>query len=185
MNGRKVGKMRMVLRQAGLVLAVCVAGEVAAGAAEVPGQPCDPAALPQYEDFAVSLQTPAVPPVLKTDNRFARKYRTRLIEGLRDNSVNFAGHYVMITWGCGTTCLDGGMVDAQTGRAIALPFPLDIFGSFEVDIADPLLYRADSRLVVMLGMLREDDEMPRRYFYEWAGGKFMPICHAPISTETR
>jgi len=28
----------------------------------------------------------------------------------------------------------------------------------------------------MLGMLREEDEIPRQYFYEWAGGKLKPLC---------
>lgn len=152
-------------------------------AAEVPGRPCDPAAPPQYADFAVTPEPLPTHPALKLDNAFARKYRTRLDEGLRDLPVNFAGHYVMVTWGCGTTCLDGGMVDARTGEAAALPFPLDSFGSFEVDIADPLLYRADSRLIVMLGMLREEDEIPRQYFYEWAGERLVPLCHAPIAHE--
>jgi hypothetical protein len=32
------------------------------------------------------------------------------------------------------------------------------------------------RLVIMLGMLREEDEIPRQYFYEWAGGKLKPLC---------
>ncbi|MBZ0262438.1 MAG: hypothetical protein K8F90_17775 [Hyphomicrobiales bacterium] len=160
-----------------LALSLCLAAAPAL-AAPVPSQPCDVAALPRHVDFAVTPQTRLKKAALKRNNRFARKYRTRLDEGLRDLPVNFAGHYVMVTWGCGTTCLDGGMVDARTGEASALPFPLDSFGSFEVDIADPLLTRADSRLVIMLGMLREEDETPRQYFYEWTGGKLKPLCHA-------
>ena len=163
---------------AGLSLFLAVAPALAA---EVPDQPCSPVALPRYADFAVTPETLPTRPALKRNNRFSRKYRTRLGEGLRDLPVNFAGHYVMVTWGCGTTCLDGGMVDARTGQATALPFLLDSFASLEVDIADPLLYRADSRLVVMLGMLREEDAIPRQYFYQWTHGRLKPLCHAPIA----
>ena len=163
---------------AGLSLFLAVAPALAA---EVPDQPCSPVALPRYADFAVTPETLPTRPALKRNNRFSRKYRTRLGEGLRDLPVNFAGHFVMVTWGCGTTCLDGGMVDARTGQATALPFLLDSFASLEVDIADPLLYRADSRLVVMLGMLREEDAIPRQYFYQWTHGRLKPLCHAPIA----
>lgn len=154
-------------------------------AAELPLQSCDPAAPPQYADFAVTPETIDARPVLKLDSAFARHYRTRLGEGLRDLPINFAGHYVMVTFGCGSTCLYGGMVDVRTGQATALPFLLDSFGSDKVDIDDPLLYRADSSLVIMLGMLREEDEIPRQYFYEWTDSKLKPLCHAPITEETR
>jgi hypothetical protein len=170
--------------QAGLALSLLLVVAPAL-AAEVPDQPCDAAALPQHANFAVTPEILSAHSALKRNNRFSRKYRTRLGEGLRDLPVNFSGHYVMVTWGCGSTCLDGGMVDARTGQATALPFLLDSFGSFEVDIADPLLYRADSRLVVMLGMLREEDKIPRQYFYEWTHGKLKPLCHAPITEKTR
>ena len=152
----------------GLVLSVLL-NAAAASAADVPSRPCDPAALPQYADFAVAPETISRPAPLKRNSAFARKYRTRLGEGLRNLSVNFAGHYVMITWSCGSTCLDGGMVDARNGEAAALPFLLDSFGGSEIDIADPLLFRTDSRLVIMLGMLREEDQMPREIFLRMGG----------------
>jgi hypothetical protein len=155
----------------------------AASAADVPFRSCDPAVLPQYADFAVAPESIAKPAALKLDNAFARKYRTRLREGLRDLPINFAGHYVMVTFGCGSTCLYGGMVDARTGEATALPFLVDSFGSDKVDIEDPLLYRADSRLVVILGKLREEDDIPRRNFYKWNGEVMEPLCHAPVTEE--
>lgn len=153
-------------------------------AAEVPDQPCDVGALPRFSDFAATPEVPPTPPALVQNNRFARTYRALLTEGLRDLPVNFAGHYVMVTWGCGTTCLDGGMVDARTGVATPLPFLLDSFGSFEVEIDDPLLFRADSRLVIMLGRLRAADEIPRQYFFEWTADTLEPLCHAPVTGET-
>jgi hypothetical protein len=155
----------------------------AASAADVPSRSCDPAAPPQYADFAVAPEAVDLRPALKLDSAFSREYRTRLREGLRDLPINFAGHYVMVTFGCGSTCLYGGMVDARTGEATALPFLVDSFGSDKVDIEDPLLFRADSRLVVILGKLRDEDDIPRQYFYEWTGEALTPLCHAPVTEE--
>lgn len=153
-------------------------------AADIPASPCAPAALPSYEDFAAAPETIAERPALKRDTAFAREYRTRLSEGLRELPINFAGHYVMVTFGCGSTCLYGGMVDARTGEATALPFLVDSFGSDKVDIDDPLLYRVDSRLVIILGMLRDEDEIPRQYFFEWTNEKLTPLCHASITEKS-
>lgn len=170
------------VRRAGLALSLILA-VAPVRAAEVPERPCDADAMPRHADFAVVPEALPTPPALIETNSFAHRYRTRLTEGLRDLPVNFAGHYVMVTWGCGTTCLDGGMVDARSGEATALPFLLDSFGSFEVEIDDPLLFSADSRLVIMLGRLRAVDEIPRQYFFEWVGDKLEPLCHAPVTHE--
>lgn len=172
-----------LLRRSGLALALCLA-VAQAQAGVVPDKACDAAALPQFADFAVAPETFPASVTLQDNTPFARKYHTRLADGLRDLPVNFAGHYVMITWGCGTTCLDGGMVDARTGQATPLSFLLDSFGSFEVEIEDPLLFHPDSHLVIMLGRLRSEDDIPRQYFFDWTGSGLAPLCHAPLIDET-
>ena len=48
-------------------------------------------------------------------------FRTRLNEAARLGSVNFAGHYILTAWGCGTGCLDGAIVDATNGDVFWLP----------------------------------------------------------------
>ncbi|PKP77437.1 MAG: hypothetical protein CVT81_09405 [Alphaproteobacteria bacterium HGW-Alphaproteobacteria-3] len=153
----------------------------AASAADVPSRSCDPAASPQYADFAVAPETIDTRPELKLNNAFARKYRTALREALRDRPVDFAGHYVMVTFGCGTTCMYGGWVDAQTGEAFALPGILDSFGPF--DIEDPLLYRAGSRLIIALGAARGDEERPEAGYYEWTGTELRPLCTRRLTEE--
>lgn len=39
---------------------------------------------------------------------------TRIKEGCKDG-INFAGHYTLIYWGCGTACQYGVIVDRKTG----------------------------------------------------------------------
>lgn len=181
--GCRIRSGRSCWRRPNLVLAFILTTSSAL-AADIPAAPCAPAAPPRYEDFAAAPETIVERPALKRDTAFAREYRTRLSEGLRELPINFAGHYVMVTFGCGSTCLYGGMVDARTGEATALPFLVDSFGSDKVDIDDPLLYRADSRLVIILGMLRDEDEIPRQYFFEWTNETLTPLCHAPITEKS-
>lgn len=143
--------------------------------------PCAVGNEPRFEDY------PAVPAVverrakLKLNSAFARKYRTALREGLRDYPVEFAGRYVVVTFGCGTTCMFGGWVDTQTGEAFGMPGILDTFGPFGVET--PLVFRADSRLVITLGAATTDASQPEASYHEWTGVKLVPICTRILTTE--
>jgi len=66
---------------------------------------------------------------------------------------NFAGHYTIITWGCGSPCLMAAIVDLKTGRVYPPPFHHGSGHSyFQVPWAfpmePPLEYRLNSRLLV-------------------------------------
>ena len=51
--------------------------------------------------------------------------------------VNFAGHYTMVTWGCGSPCQRGALVDRKTG---------EIFDGLETTYG--IDFKKDSRLVI-------------------------------------
>lgn len=149
-------------------------------ALDVPGKSCRMERPPRFDDFKVAVEKISRRPALKFNNDFSRRYRTLLREGLSGEPVDFAGHYVMVTFGCGTTCLYGGMVDAKSGQATGLPFMLDSFGPFDIDT--PLIYRADSRLIIMLGMVRKETEPPAKFYYEWTGRRLKPLCYFPVTS---
>ncbi|MBI5215970.1 MAG: hypothetical protein HY960_09460 [Ignavibacteriae bacterium] len=44
----------------------------------------------------------------------ARKFRTRLKEAAT-GGPNFAGHYVVVDWGCGSSCQQFAIINLQTG----------------------------------------------------------------------
>jgi len=92
----------------------------------------------------------------------ARRFRTRIREGARERP-DFDGHYIVATWGCGTDCEMGAIIDAMSGRVVMLPA---VAGTPEgVDIEDGHFgYRLDSRLLVMNGMLGEQPPMGSHYF---------------------
>ena len=82
-----------------------------------------PARLPAFSDYpAGRVYRGRVAPLVVSSSPTARAFRTRTREAMA-GGVNFAGHYVVATWGCGTECMGGHIVDARTGRAVAdLPF---------------------------------------------------------------
>lgn len=102
----------------------------------------------------------------------ASAFRTRLREGLR-SGVNFAGHYIIVGWGCGTGCVSGGIIDARNGR-VYFPKEFNAFavGQGENDYKEPLQYRKNSRLLVLNGIpgtANDDDPTGESgtYYYEW------------------
>jgi ankyrin repeat protein len=71
---------------------------------------------PRFEDFPSSPIYKGVPaPVDLRSNPVARSYRTRLRLGAR-KGANFAGHYTVVSWGCGSNCESTVIVNALTGR---------------------------------------------------------------------
>ncbi len=96
--------------------------------------------LPQFSDYpAGRVYRGRVAPLVESSSPNARMYRTMTRRAMAAG-VNFAGHYVVATWGCGTECMGGQIVDARTGRVVAgLPF----FSPF-------VSVRPDSRLVAVM-----------------------------------
>ena len=54
-------------------------------------------------------------------NVTAKAYKTAISETYKDGKVNFAGNYIIATWGCGTSCISGAMVDVRDGKVYNLP----------------------------------------------------------------
>ncbi len=132
--------------------------------------------VPRFEDYAVSSTfkgKPAAPDV-KTQAR-ARRFRTMLRQGAAQGP-NFAGHYTIVGWGCGTACVELAIVDAKTGRVVFPPGIRYVDVNFvelgpnepEPEIL-PLRYRLDSRLLIVVGAPEEDDSRRGVTYYTWDG----------------
>lgn len=102
----------------------------------------------------------------------ANNFRT-LLQAASKEGTNFAGHYALATWGCGTSCQTIAMVDLVSGRVY---FP-DFGAALGVG------HRADSTLLVVnppglvrssLKAIAEGGDMDSgRYdtlYYEWEEG---------------
>jgi len=67
----------------------------------------------------------------------ARTFRTKLREGAA-LGPNFAGHYTVVTFGCGTQCQENWIIDAESGK---------ILDRFSSNVGT--LYQLDSLLMVV------------------------------------
>ncbi len=56
-------------------------------------------------------------PVNLSSYKGAKTYRTKLKEGAQAGP-NFAGHYTIVSYGCGTQCQDNWLIDAKTGKIL-------------------------------------------------------------------
>ena len=126
--------------------------------------------LPQFEDFPAQIYYgPASGPDLNSDPD-AYTYRTRL-RNAAQGPVNFAGEHIIATWGCGTTCLMGAAINVRTGAVRFLPGTVCCWDG---SVADPIAFRSDSNLLVLTGLINEQDPMASN-FYEFSGGEFRLI----------
>ena len=116
----------------------------------------------------------------------AGTFRTRLNNGLREG-VNFAGHYIVVGWGCGTGCISGAVIDARNGR-VYFPNAFHDIGVWYDDngyTPEPVKYKKNSRLFVISGISGDQEERSDDnniwgdYYYEWKGDGLNLIRFVP------
>ena len=135
---------------------------------------------PRFQDYSVPVYKGKRAPVNLKSAKGAGTFRTRLREGA-SKGINFAGRYTLVAWGCGTGCLDAGIIDARTGT-VYFPKELGAFGvwHFSDNPSDePLEFKPNSRLLVLSGWpaTEADSDNPKTglYYYEWTGTRLRLI----------
>ena len=120
-------------------------------------------ALPQFQDFPVSVISTkqSAQPILATPR--AREYRTQLNQA-GSGTANFAGHYILAQWGCGTACVAGAVIDALTGQVTFFPFVNVCCWQNMHQQGAPIDFRVNSRLIVFSGQLDERGTIGTHYF---------------------
>lgn len=102
-----------------------------------------------------------------------RLYRTQLREA-STRPANFAGHYVLAVWGCGSECIMGAAIDTRTGRVAWLPFAVCCWASIG-EPTQPLLFRLDNNAVIVTGKLITATETREAKYviYRLVNGRFI------------
>jgi hypothetical protein len=138
--------------------------------------------IPRFEDYPLSEifnEKPSPPKLLRPGERL---FRTRIREGAA-KGPNFAGHYSIAEWGCGSSCVSIAVVDAKTGHVYWGPFAILGYGGVlkyadvSQDDYQPLSYKLNSRLFVVRGC--PEDENCASYFYEWRRSTFRLLRKVP------
>lgn len=144
-------------------------------AASTSSPPARPVPGLRFEDYAVAdttLGRPRPAPVDLASAPYGRAYRTRVREGTA-RGPNFAGHFTVVLWGCGTGCQVVAVADARTGR----------LSRQTLLTANGVEYRRDSRL--LLADPRTPEMPPdcascgTPAYYEWRSGRLEPVGPGP------
>jgi hypothetical protein len=148
-----------------------------------------PQSTPRFASYPAKVEKARVKKIDFGRNRDALSFRTRLSRGLREG-VNFAGHYVLVGWGCGTGCISGAIIDGRTGNV----FWPEQFNALAVGYSDgeyadkPVEYRKNSRLLIIRGIPGQaSDDAPQKpagdYYYEWRNHRLRQVAYVAKSMQ--
>src|SRR5258705_5311783 len=117
--------------------------------------------LPKFTSYPAKVEKAKATKIDFRHSPGAGTFRTRLRDALAEG-VDFAGHYKIAGWGCGTGCISGAVIDMRTGRVY---FPEELYalsvGYFSGDYeSEPLKYKANSRLLIISGIPGSADNKP-------------------------
>jgi hypothetical protein len=100
-------------------------------------------------------------------------FRTRIRE-VAQRRPNFAGHYVLATWGCGAECLSYVIVDVASGQVYFDNVTICCWGTAVADSFEPVKFRLSSRLIIFSGLLGEEGNKGPHY-YKLQGEQLIPL----------
>lgn len=127
---------------------------------------------PHFEDFPATASTGRTGKIQLADAK-SREYASVLRDAAR-RKPNFAGHYVLASWGCGASCIMSAAIDAKTGAVTWLPFTVCCW---EANIDEPLGFRRNSRMLIVHGS--RDEQGSGVHYYKFDGGRFSEIEALP------
>ncbi|MGH9762777.1 MAG: hypothetical protein ACREDR_43305 [Blastocatellia bacterium] len=135
----------------------------------------------RYEDFPAGKPFAGKPATVKLTTKKARMKRTVLREGAA-GGPNFAGHYIVVNWGCGASCVQFAIVDAITGSVYFPSFYVAAGVGSDQDYEhtpEPLQFKLDSKLLMVTGNLNEA-EKGGVYYYKWDNNRLTLIKQSEL-----
>ena len=149
---------------------------------------------PTFAAYRVrSLETVENPRLDFKSNPIARMYRTLLRQEVA-LGPNFAGHYRVAVWGCGSSCAMFAVVNLKTGRVISpdgfshtsgVDFGVESWDVLPQSQRDAGLFgfRKDSRLLVVLGDLDEDESREGAFYFVLDHERLRLIHSTPVEKD--
>ena len=145
--------------------------------------------LPTFADYPAAevFRGKAAEPILASKEQ--KRFRTRIRNGVlsgegvwngswknpqKVSGPNFAGHYFVARWGCGSNCLMMALVDAKTGvvydppQEIGSPLhvEMDMLGDGEID------FTPSSSLMIFRNACKSGRRECGVYYFEWKDNRF-------------
>jgi hypothetical protein len=130
--------------------------------------------IPRFNQYPASgaYKGKAATVILATEDE--RMFRTRLREA-STWPANFAGDYVLTSWGCGMSCIMAGVVSRKTGRVYFVPGNICCWAEEQ----SPIEFYPNSRLIVLSGFINEQGARGVHY-YEFTGKTFKHLKTIPV-----
>ena len=95
---------------------------------------------------------------------------------------NFAGHFMVVTWGCGTECQQLDILDAKNGRVYSPPFAPRLGAAYRVDSALLMVDPPDEwRRSYGPDLAQVHDGPPRVEYFRWTGTSLVPVASVEVS----
>lgn len=129
---------------------------------------------PAFTHYPVRAENIKSKPVNLKSHKDARMFRTNLRNAAKGN-VNFAGHFILTSWGCGTNCNQVAIINARNGSVY---FPRELQGigigqgewAYDIELLE---YKANSRMLKLNGYdggaQNRDEPSEGIHYYQWTG----------------
>jgi len=139
---------------------------------------------PKFEDYPAAEVWNGTSAPVKLTTRSERMFRTKLTDAAKE-PPNFAAHYRIATWGCGSECISGAIVDLAAGYVHSPPLANDSTRSLHFSVCQSayensgINYHLDSRLLILRCGLNYSERLQRNvpdvYYFVWEGDRFRQI----------
>jgi hypothetical protein len=142
--------------------------------------------VPKFSGYPAKVEKPRITKIDFKKNPDARTYKTRLSEGLREG-INFAGHFVIVGWGCGTGCTNAAVIDTFTGKVHWPEEFYNVDARYPDEYSDVQLdFRKNSRLLIIHGRPGTANENGYSgpagdYYFEWRNNRLQLLKSVPKS----
>ena len=121
--------------------------------------------LPEFSSYTVPQSDAILENVDFTSHPDAINFKTRL-EYVLNQSENFAGHYIVTYWGCGTMCQMVAILDVLTGD-VFFPFTTSYGVCYKLDSSLLITNPVDDFLIESFG--EEILDWFKAGYYAWNG----------------
>lgn len=133
---------------------------------------------PTYSQYSAKVERKTAKKVNLKSHTEAKFFRTNLKRALANSDINFGGKYILTSWGCGSGCTQGAIIDVHTGNVF---FPVELQGVYAGGLSlgehDMIEYKKNSNLLIIYGYAGGGfkPETPTHhgiYYYKWNGKAF-------------
>jgi hypothetical protein len=131
----------------------------------------------RFDEFLVTDAFKGKPGTPLVSRPEERRFRTVIREGAKQGP-NFAGHYTIVEWGCGTECIQAAVVDSRTGTVFQPPFGQKGDRYFATTW---LHFKLGSRLILACTncrrWAREDCD---QHYFVWSDDRWSEVRRSPL-----